>query len=266
MKIWVTAIFSIFAMISALGAQGTGSNGSVAQQNSAAGQAPQSGVAQPGNHFRVAPGSVIPVQLTKTIDAKKAKPGEEVYAEVTEDLKTSNGQIVVPKNTKITGKVTEAQARNKQQKESELGIAFDHAVSKDGANVALPMSIQAVIAPSYLSGGNHGSNNNGPSTPSNSQASPTPSSGGMSPGARSSGMGAPQSANSGAAAASEGPGPASANPNPHPPITGQTQGVLGIEHLNLSSAPNPAQGSLLTSDKNNVKLEDGTLILLRVNE
>src|ERR1035441_5583638 len=105
-----------------------------------ASQAPAAGTT------RIAPGSVIPVQLTKTIDAKTAKPGDEVVAIVTMDLKTSSGEVIVPKDTKVTGHVTEAQARSKEQKESQLGIAFDHAVLKSG-DVNLPMSIQAVIAP-----------------------------------------------------------------------------------------------------------------------
>jgi len=65
---------------------------------------------------RIAPGSVIPVQLTKTIDAKKAKPGDEVVAKVTMDLKANSGEVIVPKDTKVVGHVTEAQARSKAQK------------------------------------------------------------------------------------------------------------------------------------------------------
>jgi hypothetical protein len=48
-------------------------------------------------------------------------------------------------------------------------------------------------------------------------------------------------------------------------ITGQTQGVIGIPNLTLAPAASPVQGSLLTSEKNNVKIEGGTLMLLRVN-
>jgi hypothetical protein len=50
-----------------------------------------------------------------------------------------------------------------------------------------------------------------------------------------------------------------------PQITGETRGVVGIAHLNLSAATDPTRGSLLTSDKNNVKLDNGTLMLLRVD-
>jgi hypothetical protein len=52
-----------------------------------------------------------------------------------------------------------------------------------------------------------------------------------------------------------------------PPITAQTQGVVGISNLTLTStASNPAEGSVVSSDKNNVKLESGTMMLLRVNQ
>ena len=127
--IYEIVLTAIFAMLASLTAQATQANSST--QNSTASPAIQpNAAAQPANRMRIAPGSVIPVQLSKTLDAKKLKPGDEVYAEVTQDLKAGNGEIIVPKNTKITGKVTEAQARNKQEKESQVGIAFDHAGSK----------------------------------------------------------------------------------------------------------------------------------------
>jgi hypothetical protein len=106
-------------------------------------QGTQQAAPQTGS-LRIAPGSVIPVQLAKTVDAKKVKTGDQVVAKVTQDLKNQTGEILVPKDTEVVGHVTEAQARSKQEKESELGIAFDHAVVK-GENVNIPMSIQAVI-------------------------------------------------------------------------------------------------------------------------
>ena len=109
---------------------------------------------------RIAPGSVIPVQLTTAIDAKKAKPGDQVVARVTQDLKTNSGEVLVPKDTKVVGHVTEAQARNKEQKESQVGIAFDRAVLKDG-DMSLPMSIQAVIAPPNSNANNGGGSDQG---------------------------------------------------------------------------------------------------------
>src|SRR5690242_3529965 len=119
---------------------------------------------------RIAPGSVIPVQLTKTVDAKKAKTGDEVVAKVTQDMKTQTGEVLVPKDTKVTGHVTEAQARTKDEKQSELAIDFDHANLK-GQDVQLPMSIQAVIGPQ----------NNASSAPGGNDAGAAASTGGGSP-------------------------------------------------------------------------------------
>src|SRR5580704_7681093 len=93
---------------------------------------------------RIAPGSVIPVSLTKTIDAKKAKTGDEVVAKVTQDMKSTTGEVIVAKDTKMIGHVTESQPRTKDQKESQVAISFDKAVLKDGNEMQMPMSIQAV--------------------------------------------------------------------------------------------------------------------------
>jgi hypothetical protein len=208
---------------------------------------------------RIAPGSVIPVQLTKGIDAKKVKTGDAVEAKVTQDLKSTNGEILLPKNTKVMGRVTEAQERNKQQKESEVGIAFDHTVMKNGDETKLPMSIQAIIAPAYLS----------PSPTASSQEAaqqPSAPAGGMSPN-----MGSGHPSATGAPAQPTGAAPVGADTgntqaNAHPPVTENTKGVLGMQNVNLSTATSAAQGSVISSDKNNVKLEGGTLILLRVNQ
>jgi hypothetical protein len=217
--------------------------------------------------LRLTPGSIIPVQLTKTIDAKKAKAGDQVEANVTQDLTTQNGAVVVPKDTKVLGHVTEAQARTKEQPESRVGIAFDHAVVKGKGDVPLPMSIQAIIAPptanpNYAGGGNAGEPAPAPG-PGMGQGSP----GGMSgnSGSRSSGTqsGTQQPMPTPSPSAGESPSGAQ---SARQPITGNTQGVVGISKLKLETGANPTQGSLVSSEKNNVKLESGTLMLLRVTQ
>lgn len=217
------------------------------------------------NALKIAPGSVLPVQLTKTVDAKKAKTGDEVVATVTQDMKNNTGDVIVPKDTKILGHITEAQARNKEQKESQLGIAFDHAVVK-GNETSLPMSIQAIIAPPQQNPAAAAGGGGTPEAPS----SPNPNAGmaGSQAGSSPQGTSAPSAqqnypqGNAGAAGGSE-PTEASARP----PITGNTQGVIGMEHVKLqNNAQNTTQGSMVTSDKNNVKIEKGTMMLLKVNQ
>lgn len=210
---------------------------------------------QPANATRIAPGTVIPVQLTKSIDAKKAKTGEEVRAKVTQDLKTTSGEVVIPKDTEVVGHITEAQPRTKGEKESDLGITFDHATLKGGNDLSMPASIQAVIAPR-------------PQNPNSAEGG----TGAAAPSPNASGYGTGRSPNmSGEAQPSANSAPGGDDTNntnttsARPPITAQTQGVIGLSDYRLSTPTDAKQGSVVSSEKNNVKLESGTLMLLRVN-
>lgn len=257
----VSAFCFVAILCAAMFAQEPSSRGNDAgQQNT---QAQQANPGQKTGSPRIAPGSVIPVELTKGIDAKKAKTGDPVEAKVTMDLKTDSGEVLVPKDTKVLGHVTEAQPRSKEQKESQVAIAFDHAVMKSGANMPLPLSIQAVISPSVA----NGSNNNAPNEGTGQSASQPSSGGGATATGTRGGMGAgtppPQAPGVGAGAPPD--SSSQAGGRTHEPITGKTEGVVGISNLKLAPAAQPAQGSVLTSEKNNVKLESGTLMLLKVN-
>lgn len=206
---------------------------------------------------KIAPGSVIPVELTKTVDAKKAKTGDQVEAKVTQDMKTSSGEVLVPKDTKILGHVTEAQARNKEQKESQLAITFDRAVMKNGSDMQLPMSVQAIIGQQ---------NNNQPAAGGNDVgAAPT---GGSTPnpaGAGRAGMASSTPPPTPSATTTETAPDSQTASQANPPINGQTQGVIGIPNVKFEAA-NGSQASVVTSEKNNVKLESGTMLLLKVNQ
>lgn len=221
-------------------------------------QAPPAAANRPANSPGIAPGSVIPVALTKTVDAKKAKTGDEVVGKVTMDMKTSTGDVLVPKDTKVIGHVTAVQAHSKEQKESQLSIAFNQAVLKNEP-VQVPMSIQAVV-------GQEQNNNSG----GGEETAGAPSSGSTGGGGSGSMAGrtpsSPMSGQTQAPPSAPSASPETPTTSARPQINGKTQGVVGISNLNLSPNSNAQQGSTLTSDKNNVKLESGTLLLLRVNQ
>src|SRR5713101_4950755 len=88
-------------------------------------------------------GSTVQAELAKSVDARKNKVGDEVVAKTTHDVK-SEGRVVIPKGSKLIGHVTEAKAQSKQQAASELGIAFDHAILKNGEELPLALGIQAI--------------------------------------------------------------------------------------------------------------------------
>jgi hypothetical protein len=98
-------------------------------------QSPQTAALQPGTTVRVT--------LQKPLDSKRNKPGDPVIAKSTENMK-AGGQDVVPRGSKILGHVTTVKSHTKAEPESALGIVFDHAVLKDGREVPLRLTIQAV--------------------------------------------------------------------------------------------------------------------------
>ncbi len=174
---------------------------------------------------------------------------------MTEDLRNKAGTVIVPKDAKVIGHVTEAQARSKGQKESELAIAFDHAVLKNGEAMQMPMSIQAVIA---------SPNRNPANAPQTTSGYPGREISSTAPGGRPGSMGGTSSST---ATVPQIPSsaPTDAQTQAQPPISGNTPGVVGIANLKLSAALDATRGSLVSSEKANVKLDD-TLLLLRVNQ
>ena len=202
------------------------------------------------------------MQLTKTVDAKKAKTGDEVEARVTQDMKATNGQTLLTKDTKVVGHIVEDQPRSKEQKESRIAIAFDRVVAKNGGDTPLPMSIQAIINPAALGGGSsgNGGGDNASSMPNSGAAAPNSGAGrgGMGGGGTPPPTASPSGSNY--------PSGSQTNAKAHEPITGNTQGVVGISDLTLSTAASGTQGSVVSSEKNNVKLESGTFMLLRVSQ
>jgi len=87
--------------------------------------------ASPQATARLETGSILYAELTKTVDAKKAKVGDPVSAVLVADV-LSHGKIVVRHDSKLLGHVTEVQVHTKEAPESRLGIVFDKAITKAG--------------------------------------------------------------------------------------------------------------------------------------
>src|ERR1700730_3732597 len=103
----------------------------------------KNGQAQAATGNQLQAGSTVQAELTKPVDARKCKPGDEVVAKTTHDVK-SNGQTVLPKGSKIVGHVTDVQAREKGQQESHVGIAFERAVLKNGSQMPMAFTLQGI--------------------------------------------------------------------------------------------------------------------------
>ncbi len=98
-----------------------------------------------GKSLNIASGTPIEATLVTPVDAKHNKPGDPVTAKTTQDVK-QNGQTVLKKGSRLTGHVTQAEARTKGNSESSVGMVFDSAVMKNGQKVPMNLSIQALAA------------------------------------------------------------------------------------------------------------------------
>jgi hypothetical protein len=200
----------------------------------------------------LAPGTGILAELNSGLDSKKSKAGDKITAHVTEPLKSNDGRTIMARGTKLEGRVTLADARSKGGSASTLGIQFDKAELKDGTEIGLNVVIQA-MAP--RESGPVGGRDDDPSPQHIGTNQTSPMGGGHTPPPNS-----PQSADAGG-----GPGnfPAAAGPR----LDEGSRGAVGMKGITLDSqAVDGRAATIVSSNGKSVKLEDGTRLLLVVQE
>lgn len=279
-KLFVVAVAVLLSSAS-LSAQAQAETQTKASANAQASASANAG----GNSAQLESGTTFEAQLTKSLDAKKNKPGDRVEAKAAKDVK-SNGEVVVPKNSKLIGRVTEAKARGEGQSESALGIVFEKAVTKDGREIPLNVVIQAVAAsrsalaaqsgPADLmgsadatgsaAGSARGGTSRGglvggvASTVGSTAGAATSAAGGVGQTAGGAVGATAQTAGSVAG----GVGGATAGLDAAGNLTSASSGAIGLQGLALQSeSAGTAQGSLITCASRNVRLESGTRMMLR---
>jgi len=228
----------------------------------------------------LAGGSTVNAALSSPIDSRKCKPGDPVNAKTTEAAK-SDGKTVIPKGAKLVGHVTQASARANGESESALGIVFDKAILKDGQEVPLNVAIQAV-ASAQSSTSAAGADVDSMGTMGGSAAGSGMAGGRSALGGVTSTAGGATGAvtNTAASAGSVAGGTVNSAANAGGSIAGtsrgavgglnsagqltsNSQGVFGLNGLNLNSAASSAtQGSVITSAGKNIHLDSGTRLLL----
>jgi hypothetical protein len=202
----------------------------------------------------LATGTTICATLAKPIDAKKVKPGEAIAARVTLPV-LSHGKVLIPNDAKIIGHVTLAKIRAPGGTESELAIVFDRAVLKDGSQLPLALTVQAIgnpTLPAAAIADQEAANADpigripaGPPSTTPRQ----PGSGSRSPSTNPSRTPAPDADSPGLR---------------HPTLDASNHGAIGLPDLTLTESSDAASGSVVRSPKNDVKLESGTELILRV--
>lgn len=223
-------------------------------------------------------GTSVNATLSQPVDARKNRPGDQVTARTTEVVK-SEGRVVIPRGSKLIGHVTQCKARSKEEKESALGILFDKAILKNGQQIPLNVTIQALAAAQSVASASAGADDLAAGAGAGAMGTARGSGGGGLGGVRSTagaatGAVANTAANAGgiaggavgstvnAAGATRG---SLGGLNAAGQLTSNSQGVFGLNGVNLSSAvASNTQGSLITSTSKNVHLDSGTQLLLVV--
>jgi len=212
----------------------------------------------PAESATLPPGTVLSVDLSKSLDAKKSKPNDKIEAKTASDL-LLHGQIVVPRNTKIVGHVTEAKAHSKSSPGSEIKFTFDRVLLKGGSELPLQLTVQAIARPLRVPSFGSGGPDNMPDA--SSMPGRMPSMGSQTP------AGAASSATMNPKYPDDMTPPTSANnpdipsPSTATPLSATTHGVVGIKGLTLNTS---GPISVLTSSEGNVHLESGSQLALRV--
>jgi hypothetical protein len=217
-------------------------------------------------------GATMQAELTKSVDAKKAKAGDAVTAKLTQDVK-SNGKVVLRKGSKLVGHVTEAQAKDKQNAQSKLGIVFDKAMVKGGQEVSFNSVIQALAPPAQgtlsVAGDDTGDVGGGRGNGGMGGVRTTggPLGGAVGAAASTSEAAAGSVANTAGSVTNSTVGGVNGSVNnaANGTFNSATRGVVGMPGVALNTAAaGSAQGSVISSASRNVKLDSGTQMVLQV--
>ena len=196
----------------------------------------QSPASVQGGAANLALGTEMSATLSRPVDSRRAKPGDDVTATLAQDVK-ANGQVVLHRGTTLIGRVTEAQPRvrhlmsGEAHADARLGILFERAVLTGGRQVAVNAMIQAVASTEAVAATN----------------------------ARGFDSGAPRAGAPGASAGAVG------GVNGAGRLWSGSRGVFGIPGVEItatSAGGVHGQGSVLTSRAGDVALERGTQLLL----
>ena len=194
------------------------------------------------------PGMLIPADLSKSLDAKKAKVGDKIELKTSMDM-LSHGQIVIPRGSKIEAHITSAKPRTKDSPDSELGIAFDRIFITNGKELPMQASVQAIAPPIIINNNPFGAPAGvGPQAP---------------PGQSSNNVGSSDSPGTALSSAQQIPSMSGSRPTSSSAgdaLTSESHGAVGMKNTTLNSTK---EANTITSSTQNVHLDGGTQFMLK---
>lgn len=85
-------------------------------------------------------GTNLEAVLKNTLDVKKSEVGDQVVLKTTQNIK-QDGEVVIPKGTKLIGRITEVQRKTKNNAASKIGLVFE---TLEGKNFSAPINLSVV--------------------------------------------------------------------------------------------------------------------------
>ena len=143
------AMAILAATSTALMAQETGADSS--QKAVYATQGPMGfGDASASHSWEMSP---VTCELENKLDSKTAKVGDHVVLKTNDKVQTADG-TVIPRGTRLVGRVIQVQTQDATHNVAQLAIAIDHAELKNGQSMAIYTLIRSVHSSRDFSGTN----------------------------------------------------------------------------------------------------------------
>jgi hypothetical protein len=232
-KVKLTAALIVFILLSVAVcvSQSVGSSTQTSSQPAAT-----SSVAAPDSDLR----GTFPAVLVKSLDSKKLKDGDVVICQTSGVMHARSG-LMIPTGSKVIGHVTQAKARSKGDSDSSLAMVFDKIEVSKGKEIPMTGVLQAVAPSLGSSGPDTGVAGGGQMIAGHGDATtmPPPTTGSV-------------------AGPNSGYHPLNSTGS-RPVLNSQSMGVLGIRNLQMD------KDSVLTSSGKEVKLENGTQMMIRAD-
>lgn len=91
----------------------------------------------------------VSARLTRELNSKHARVGEQVLAKTTSTARLSDGTRL-PRGTRLLGHVTQVQAKSRAHHDAHLAFAFDRAILRNGREIPIHAFMRSISAPAPL--------------------------------------------------------------------------------------------------------------------
>lgn len=195
--------------------------------------------------------------LSGTLDVRKSEVGDEVVLKTTKSVK-QNGEVIIPKGTRLIGRVTEVQEKSENNLASKISVVFERL---EGKNLSAPVTatiVSVLEARGNAGGGVFDADAIGSSS-SRATASGSGAGGGLLGGVTNSVGGAVNSVASTAGGIANTAGQASAGT-----AGNVARSVAGLQ-ISQSAHASANGSTTLSANNKNIRLDKGATFLLLVS-